>query len=96
MKYIAYLMVGAALLSGCKKRKEYTCSCVTTVFYGFSQYSYRSTAEKMDKKLTEKQARSVCSHEAASIDKTYSNFLTGNGNFQNNTGFTQETACNLQ
>ncbi len=96
MKQLMYLMILAALVSSCKKRKEYSCYCITTAFYNFSQYSYKSTTTKMTEKMTEKQAKSVCAHEAVNINATYNNFFTGNGNFANNSGITQETVCSLQ
>jgi hypothetical protein len=49
----------------------------------------------MNKKMTEKEAQSVCSHEAESINSTYTNYITNNGNWASN-GLRASTVCSLE
>lgn len=84
------------LFFSCKK--EYTCSCSTTMVGGSvfnGQGYFVSKSEPMDSKMTEKQAKAVCAHEAEAIDETYKNIFTGNGT-QSSQGWYTKTNCTLQ
>jgi hypothetical protein len=95
MKQIIFFSVLILTFSSCKK--EYNCRCSTTVLFGnsFSQNTYPSKNVAMNKKMTEKQAKAVCAHEAESINATYTNFITNNGNWSSN-GTTAHTICSIE
>ena len=51
--------------------------------------------EKIKSKMTEKQATDVCKKEAKTINQTYQNLLTNNGNYQGNT-ISASTICSIE
>jgi len=80
-------------LASCKK--QYDCSCGTTIKYSSGQDYYTSKTAPMDKKMTKKQAEGVCENEAYNINATYMNLLTNNGTTSSG-GVSATTNCNIK
>jgi hypothetical protein len=79
MKKIFFILLLAGIVSACKK--NYNCQCGTTIIYNNGQDYYTSKNKPMSRKMTYKQAKAVCDHEADNIDQTYNNYWTNNGNW---------------
>lgn len=95
MKQIIFLSFLGFAFTSCKK--AYNCRCSTTVISinSYNQATYLSKNVAMTKKMTEKQAKAVCAHEAENINLTYTNFITNNGNWSSN-GITAHTICSIE
>lgn len=83
------------MLLSCKK--EYNCNCVTTIVYTSSGNTdnYYSSTKSISSKLTEKQATAVCDREESSINETYVDLASNNGNW-NPPNFSASTSCKIQ
>jgi hypothetical protein len=94
MKNLIFIFLLTSTLLACKK--NYNCRCSSTIYRNSSQDGYyASKTTALSKKMTEKQAKSVCANEASNIDATYKNIFTNNGNASSG-GYTSFTTCNLE
>ncbi len=72
---ILFLFLAGLIISSCKK--SYTCDCVLTNNHTGtapdSTYTrnYKNASTAYDSKMTEKQAKAACDHEAESIISNY-------------------------
>ena len=92
MKKLILLTLLAIAVSSCNKNRN--CSCTTTIHFSGGQGYYASKNKPMKEKMSEKQAKAVCDHEAENINATYYNFDTNSGNYSSTTTF--HTDCILQ
>lgn len=78
-------------------KKEYNCTCVTTLVYAGSGNvdNFYSNTKPISSKLTEKQAKSVCEREESSVNETYVDLASNNGNW-NVPNFSASTSCKIQ
>ncbi|MBL7933768.1 MAG: hypothetical protein JNL60_17830 [Bacteroidia bacterium] len=78
-------------------RKKYNCSCSTTITdQSYYNNAYHvSETKPMNRKMTKKEAKAVCDHEADNINDTYTNLFTANGT-QSSGGLTVKTTCALK
>ena len=98
MKKIIFLIIIASAFSACKK--TYTCSCQTTESYpgsaGYPSTYYESTPDiSYTKQMTKRKATAACEHEGKSINQTYVNIKTNNGQ-SNLVGVSFNTECKLK
>lgn len=95
MKKLLIVFFGFIVFSSCKK--EYNCNCVTTLVYVNSGNtdSYYSSTKPISSKLTEKQAKAVCAREESSVNETYVDLASNNGNW-NPPNFSASTSCKIQ
>lgn len=78
MKHSAWVVILGVIFGSCTK--TYNCKCTTTVNYvPNGQDIFKSEAKPMNEKMTAKQAKAVCDHEAKSVNATYVNVYTNNG-----------------
>jgi len=81
IKSLCFLLFVLSSLVACKK--SYTCNCTTTTTAKDPKYpsviTNVSEAKSYSEKMTEKQAKSACSHQAETIKSTYDNSFTENG-----------------
>ena len=92
-KLIAIIFIVVTLLS-CKK--QYTCSCNTTFYDQGAQTIFNAKQIPISKKLTKKQAQSVCDHEANNLDTLWYNYATNYGNSPLISGEKFYSSCALQ
>ncbi len=84
------------LIFVCSCKKQYNCSCITTVIYpDGSQGNSISQNKVMSTKMTKKQAQSVCDQEAVSINSTFIKFYSNNGGFNPPLYSEANTKCTL-
>ena len=84
------------LIFVCSCKKQYNCSCSTTVVYpDGSQGTSSSQNKAMSAKMTKKQAQSVCDQEAISINSTFIKFYSGNGSYNPPQYSEANTKCTL-
>lgn len=98
IKAIITFSVLIILLSSCKK--NYVCNCITYVTYKtssgyFNTKSYPGDKTKYNEKLTEKQARSACSHMETAIQSNITNWFTYNGKYVILPGESITTKCDI-
>lgn len=83
------------LCVSCVNRKRYTCSCKTTLSDGNGQpVMYETKKKPISEKMRKDQAETVCEHERANINKTYTNIATNNGT--RNANFLASTTCKVE
>jgi hypothetical protein len=89
------IAVAAIGFTSCKK--EYTCSCTTTVNFGSGvpQSIYKDNAAAYNKKMNEKTAKAACDEKQKALDASWKNGLTDNGT-DPNPGVTASTSCDLK
>jgi hypothetical protein len=92
MKNIFLLLLVLTLAASCKKK--YNCACTTTYTYNNGQNIFDSKNTAMSAKMTQKQAKAVCDHEAEDINETHINYVTNSGNYSSN-GQNFTTTCTL-
>ena len=95
MKKLIFIIALTTIFASCKKK--YNCRCNTTVIFANAGYqsTYLTKNVPMTEKMTEKQAKAACAHEALSINDTYTNFITNNSNWSSN-GLNPSTICSLE
>ena len=84
-----------ALVLSCSCKKNRMCTCNTLVNYPGGSENFTSGPKPLEKRLTTKQAETICKREASAVDKTYSNGFTNNGNLPAN-GVYSRTTCDLK
>jgi hypothetical protein len=93
MKHLILLLIIVATITSC--RKKYNCYCSTTVVNGYINDFHVSRSKPMSEKMTKKQAKAVCDHEAESINDTYTNLFTNSGT-QSSSGWVATTYCKVE
>jgi len=84
------------LLISCKK--EHTCDCITTHVdnaSGAITKEIKSTSKVYSEKMTEKQAKAACNHEAEAVNSSYENYWSNNGAVVD-PSFSTSTNCQLK
>ena len=83
MKNVTLVLILLVFLSLVSCKKSYTCDCTTVTTAVDPKYPSvirnESTSMPYSEKMTEKQAKATCDHQAESIKSTYNNSFTGNG-----------------
>lgn len=96
------LLPGLALLALSSCKKTYTCECSTDFTYRSSSSgslftaTYPGETTQYSEKMREKQAKAACAHEAPTIEKNFSNFITDNGKFPLKSGEKITTSCSIK
>ena len=87
MKKITLLAAVIAVASFASCKKAYTCACTTTVTSpnylgtGTTTNVYNDDAAAYGKKMNKKTAQSACDAEKASMEQTFKNAETSNGQY---------------
>ncbi|MGE0568174.1 MAG: hypothetical protein AB7O73_09510 [Bacteroidia bacterium] len=77
-------------------KKQYNCHCRTDVtFPSQNNSSYYSNTTKLTKKVSKKQAEAICAREEESINETFIDFFTNNGNWSQG-GYNASTKCTVK
>ena len=96
-----FFCIAISCLVSCKK--TYTCECYTTFTYqqrgAITGQNYTQiipgNKEAYTQKMTEKQAKAACSHEAKAVETDFANNVSNNGTFPLANG-SPTTSCGLK
>jgi hypothetical protein len=100
MKKVIIPALAIAMLSLASCKKAYTCACTSTWSYTIGSTSYTDTydddAAVYSKKMSKKTAQAACDAEKASVEKTFQNAITENGQYPMDSGESLSTTCTLK
>lgn len=98
MKIFSIAAIALISLASCKKK--YYCDCQVQYSYdtgsGMAVETWHDDGAAYSKKMYKKTAQSSCDAEKASIQKTFINVLTDNGNYPMEPTDILSTTCTLK
>lgn len=99
-KFILFFLAGTLAISLVSCKKKYTCTCNTNYTFknsggGLTTIIIPAKNETYSQKMTEKQARAACRHEATTIESNFQNGITGSGYYSLQDGESIDTSCGL-
>lgn len=90
----------ALVLSLASCKKAYTCSCSTVYTYddgaGYSTETWADDDKVYSAKMSKKAATAACDAEKASLEKSFNNAITDNGQYTLGAGESIVSSCTLK